>query len=405
MKKLITLILTICIIALSACGSKDASTAPAADDTVASSKEEASEEKKEETESDAVRAADDADLSEDDVDEDDNDNEEEIEAKNGVLSNGVFSIALPKAAEGKYVATMTDNSIAIYEAENHKNGFGGFVYSIDMWADPDDYAGSPYTKFGELKDPDGKIYDATIIFATDAQWDVSKSSEMPEDYKILFDSAEDAEKSVASVIGGTFEYGGGTKGEDLYSDVIAQFKKAISEGWDATKLEENDMSTVYYVVTQGDEKANAMDVTGYAFKDINSDGVDEMLVGEITEGQSKGTIYDIYTMIDRKPAHVISGWDRNRYYALEGGVIANEWSESAASSGVCSYYLQPNSTELVGQIGVKEDYSENESKPWYVTYDVDKDEWQSCTEAEYNEYLGRINDYVRLDFTPFSKAK
>ena len=399
-KKIMALITAIIMISLTACAAAPAQApAPAtAEDTAAA---DASSEAVDESDiGDTADAADDEDY----IDEEDSEPkaEEITPDADGNLSNGFITITMPKDTQGLYIALATDHSIGIYDKEQRDDGFGGYVFSVQTYAEPDQYAGGLDIKYGEMTDQDGQVYDVTVMEATDVQWDYEKYSEMPDSYGKLYGAKEEVVNSLKPVQGGEYVPGKGTKGEDLYGDVIEQFRTAISEGWDANKLEENDMSSMYYAVTQGDGNPDAMKITGYAYKDLNSDGIDELVVGEIAEGDYKGTIYDIYTMIDRKPAHVVSGYGRSRYYAVPS-LIVNEYSDSAAVSGITSFYLTPNSTEMIPQIALKEDYSEDENAPWYRATDVDKDEWEKVTEDEYNEYLGRINEFIRFDFTPFGK--
>ncbi len=381
-KKIIALLLAGCMAATAGCGGTEAATKPAGDAAEESTAEAASEEYSDGQETTAKELKADA---------------------NGVLSNGLFSITMPKDTEGIYVAYGTDDSIEICDKEASESGFGGFVFSIQGYADPEEYSGGLDVKKGEMTDSKGTIYDITVVDPTDVQWDFEKSDKMPDTYAKLASCEEDVIKSLKSDVGGEFVYGGGTKGEELYGDVIAQFRKAISEGWDAQKLEDNDMSTIYFVVTQTDDNIDPMKATGYAYMDINADGIDELVTGEIEEAKTIGTVYDIYTMVNRKPAHVVSGWDRNRYYLSTGTIIVNDFSDSAASSGRIMYILTPNTTELFPQIGVKYDATEDESKPWYVSHSPETDEWESITEAEYDEYMGRNEEAEKIDLTPFAE--
>ena len=319
---------------------------------------------------------------------------------NGVLAGDLFSVTVPADVTG-YVAFSSPNGIELCDKEARDAGFGGYVFSIQAYKNPGDYAGGLDTKKGEIHSQD-EIYDVTITQATDVQWDYEKYTAMPESYEKIYKSMDDIVNSIKPAGGGEYIAGAGTKGEDLYGDVIEQFKTAISEGWDANKLEENGMSSMYYAMSQYENAPDVMKVTGYAYTDMNSDGIDELAVGEITEGEDKGLIYDIYTMIDRKPAHVVSGYPRDRYYALNGGLIVNEASGGADLTEVVSYYITPNSTELIPQIAVKYDAYENKDNPWFVSFSYEEGEWDKISEDEFNEYLGRMDDIKRLDFTPFA---
>ena len=315
--------------------------------------------------------------------------------ENGVLSNGLFTITMPKETEGTYLAYATDNRISVFEKAANEAGFGGFTFSVEAYKEPSEYAGGMDMKVGEMTAADGTVYDVTRSYPSDMQWDYNKSEDMPAEYAALYDGAEDIIKTL-SCDGGSFTYGAGTKGEDLYRDTLAQLSKAVDEKWDASKLEENDMSPMYFSV----EKA------GYAYRDVNHDGIDELLVGEITDGEMKGVIYDIYTMADRKPVHVLSGTSRDCYFVLDSGFIMNKYSGGAGMSGFQTYDIEPNTTNLLPQVGLKYDSYENEEKPWFVTYsEPEKEEWEGITEEEYNTNLERFENIDRIDFTPLTEAE
>ena len=146
---------------------------------------------------------------------------------------------------------------------------------------------------------------------------------------------------------------------------------------------------------------NALDNVGYVYYDLNGDGIEELLIGEIAEGEWKGVVYDIYTMVDRKPRHVVSGGERNRYYACDGTFVCNEYSSSAFESGVLVYILVENSTELFPQVSFKYESSENPKKPWFIAYSDGK--WDNVDEKTYNERKKVFDSYERFNFTPLSK--
>ena len=112
-------------------------------------------------------------------------------------------------------------------------------------------------------------------------------------------------------------------------------------------------------------------------------------------------------MVDRTPAHVVSGWDRNRYYISNGSMIANEYSDGANSSGLSVYILDSNSTDFTFQLGVKYDGYADEKNPWFVAHNKEGDDykWESTTEDEYNEISKRFENHVKLNYIPFSSLK
>ncbi len=321
---------------------------------------------------------------------------------NTEAENKIFEITMPEDLDGTYDVKSNKNGYAVYDKEAEDAGFGGYAFSVYAYENPSDYAGGMDEKVGEIKDGDKTLYDIVVEYPSDVQYDYEKYKDgMPESYEKLYEGAEDIVKTLDPIEEGDFEWGAGCKGEDLYGDVIEKFKTAMEEKWDSNKLEEEDMSPEYNAVTVA-YGGDAMDKVGYYFMDLNHDGVEELMVGEIAEGDLKGTIYDIYTIVDRKPAHVVSGSARDRYYALESGMICNEYSGGADLSGWQSYDIEPNTVNLLPQLGIKEDGYEDKDNPWFANYGSSDEEWEKIDEKQFDEYMSRFT-YVRPDFTPLTK--
>ena len=321
---------------------------------------------------------------------------------NQEADNEIFTITMPEDLDGKYVIESRKNGYYVYDKEAKDAGFGGFAFSVFAYEKPSEYAGGMDMKVGEIRKDDKTLYDVVIEYPSDVQYDYTKyEDEMPESYEKLYNGAEDIVKTLKSSQG-DLVWGAGCDGKDMYSEVIEKHIKAIEEKWDSNKLEEEEMSPEYNAIRVATGGA-ALDGVGYAFYDTNNDGIDELLIGEIAEGDLKGTVYDIYTMIDRSPAHVVSGSARDRYYAMEHGMICNEYSSGADNSGWQSYDIEPNTANLMPQLGVKMDGYENKDKPWFVDYG-DPEEWENIDEEQFDEFKSRF-EYVRFDFTPLSEYK
>ncbi|MCR4807347.1 MAG: haloacid dehalogenase-like hydrolase [Lachnospiraceae bacterium] len=316
--------------------------------------------------------------------------------------NDIFDITMPEELEGTYKVESRQNGYVVYDLEANEAGFGGYAFSVYAYKDPSEYAGGLDMKRGEIKKGNETLYDIVVEYPSDVQYDYTKYEDgMPDSYKALYDGAEDIIKTLVPKGEGEYVHGAGCKGEDMYSDVLKKYVKAVKGKWDSNKLEEEDMSPEYNainVATGGD----AINNVGYAYFDVNNDGIDELLIGEIAEGDLKGTVYDIYTMEDREPVHVLSGTGRNRYYALEYGMICNERSLGAGAMEWQSYDIEPNTVNLLPQLGVKEDAYEDMNSPWSVNFGSE-DEWEKIDEEAFDDYKSRF-EYVRFDFTPLAKA-
>ena len=84
-------------------------------------------------------------------------------------------------------------------------------------------------------------------------------------------------------------------------------------------------------------------------------------------------------------------------------MIINEGSGGADDTEWQTYDIEPNTTNLLPQLGVKMDGYENADKPWFVNY-AEPDNWENITEEEFDEFMSRF-EYIRLDFTPLSSFK
>ncbi|MCR5508703.1 MAG: hypothetical protein K6F34_08440 [Lachnospiraceae bacterium] len=314
--------------------------------------------------------------------------------------NSVFALTIPEEYDGTYVVMSGPNGYSVYDKEAMEADFGGFVFSVYAYTDPSEYAGGMDMKVGEIISDDGEtLYDIVRSYASDIQYDYTKYEDhMPKTYEALYNGAEDMIKSIKPLVEGSFVWRAGCDGEGMYDEVLLKHITAVNEKWDAGRLEEEDMSPQYAEIMQ--TKDDPLAHIGYAYRDVNCDGIDELLIGEILTDDLKGTIYDIYTMVDRKCAHVVSGTMRDRYYALEYGMICNEYSGGAGMSGWESYDIEPNTVNLMPQLGLKEDTYEDEDAPWFVSFG-EEDVWEPVAKEEFDDYRSRF-EYVRFDLTPLS---
>ncbi len=316
------------------------------------------------------------------------------------ISNGLFSIYLPEKAEGTYSLQKKSGGIYVYDKASKKAGFGGFVFGVKAYKNPADHAMMPGgRKLGELVDKKGNIYDMVLDQPTDVQYDYIRGES--DSYKLLYNLAETVR--IEGIKGNIYYKNQGMKGKDLYKEVLEKHIKAVKEKWDSEKLEEEDMSYMYNVIASSNK--NPLEKIGYTYYDTNGDGIEELLIGEIAQGDWKGVVYDIYTMIDRKKEHVVSGGSRNRYYVCDGSFICNEYSAGADESGMNVYTLIENSTELFPQVGFKYDGYTNKKNPWFISYNIEENDWENVTEQKYKERKSTFDKYERFDYTPLAEIK
>ncbi|MBR2068379.1 MAG: hypothetical protein IJ877_01325 [Candidatus Gastranaerophilales bacterium] len=316
------------------------------------------------------------------------------EFKDAVLKNRLFSISIPQNLKGFYTVKKEKNKISIYHKNSKHSGFGGFAFGIKAYKNPADHAVLPGSrKLGELTDKKGNLYDIVLKHPTDVQYDYTKSETPPESFKLLYDLGENI--NIKGINGATYFKNQGMKGEDLYQSILEKYKTALIEKWDSDKLEKENMSYMYNIIPSNK--------IGYTYYDINADGIDELVIGEIAQGNWRGVIYDIYTMVDRKPAHVISGGQRNRYYVCDNSFVCREYSSGAAESGVDVYNLVENSTELFPQVSFKYDGYKNPKNPYFISYSDEN--YENYPEKEFRERKKIFEKYERFNYIPLNNIQ
>ena len=129
-----------------------------------------------------------------------------------------------------------------------------------------------------------------------------------------------------------------------------------------------------------------------------------MLIGEIAKNNLKGIVYDIYTMVDRKPAHVVSGGHRDSFYICNDVFVCNEKIQGAMEKDWFVYILLNNSTELFPQVGFKYDKYENKKNPWFISYNFEKDEWDNVSKQKFFDRKKTFDKYERFNYIPLNKS-
>lgn len=106
---------------------------------------------------------------------------------------------------------------------------------------------------------------------------------------------------------------------------------------------------------------------GYILRDLDGNGVEELIFGENGENGWDGIVYDLYTIADGEVVHIFDGWARNRYYLCENGCIANESSGGAAYSTYAYYTYEGTELTLVEAVIYHEEMTFYSTE--YTTYE------------------------------------
>ena len=139
---------------------------------------------------------------------------------------------------------------------------------------------------------------------------------------------------------------------------------------------------------------------GYMIRDLDGNGVEELIFGENNRGGGKGFIYHLYTIVDGKVIHIANGGGRSRYYLCENGCIAHEGSSSAFETEY-SYYTYKG-TELTLIEAVIFDFEKQlySTKYPYYLEEYPPELYQDITDEEIDEVIAKYV-YEWHQFTPF----
>lgn len=187
------------------------------------------------------------------------------------------------------------------------------------------------------------------------------------------------------------------KEHDYYRELIAAAEECIQTR-DVKILEKYGFSSA--IMTPGE-----YGIRGYLIEDIDGNGIDELIFGESrTERNSSwdSMIYDVYTISDGEPVHVLNGWERNRYYFCENGMIANEGSSGAANSNYSYFTFEGSKLHLVESVIY--DGTKDAEHPWFYSTEseYDAEEAEPISEEKAVEIRQKYI-YENPAFTPFVK--
>lgn len=175
--------------------------------------------------------------------------------------------------------------------------------------------------------------------------------------------------------------------QKYYEPLLDLYRQAFRENWDAPTCMQNGLSLM--VAHRGDYYEDL----GYAMKDLDGNGIDELI---ITDGTN---IYDLYTIIQDEevaPLHLVSAMERIQYYLTTDGWIYNLGSGGAAVSYHTLYSLEGRELKLLE--GYMMDADTDPNNPWFY-YDG-QNRLGKCPTTE---AAAAMDSYVfaEIPFTPF----
>ncbi len=240
------------------------------------------------------------------------------------------------------------------------------------------------------KDNEGKNEEKTSV-SSDAN-EADKKDEASNDVDIS-EGIEDVKKDYESILNGIYEYIRDFSSESDYEDEeVGLFEELL----------------------YGCEKRNGLDGVGYALKDINADGVDELFIIGIDEYEESehSAVLSIYTYVGDLPEFVDAGYSRKALYIGKNSEILEYGSQSAAISTVGRYTLPMGSNKLetaefyFTYAFEEDDYTTRYFKNSAGVIDVDSDEKTEVSEAEFWNFSKESDELIAaIPVTSFRNYK
>lgn len=144
---------------------------------------------------------------------------------------------------------------------------------------------------------------------------------------------------------------------------------------------------------------------GFCYYDVNSDGVQELLIGPVGPDYSSAWIFDAYTVADGQCITLFQGYERDYLVLLSDGTLVNRSSSGASVNSDVFSHLEGGA--LVPFYSLIVNSTVNVDNPYFVSNggDMNSDPatWQSISQQEYEQISAAYEaQSVTLDYTPIS---
>ena len=182
-----------------------------------------------------------------------------------------------------------------------------------------------------------------------------------------------------------------------YAPVLEKLKAGLSNTDDPFAMEE-DFSYMFFVSYTESQP-------GALLADLNGDGTPELLLGNAAwdaDVYGPAYFYDLYTLVDGEPVHVVSSGERYRYYLRRDGQIGYQGSGGAAYSYAALYRFGGVGLQCVGMVLTDEYgcyYADFECYESYSATPIDDATWQACAQSFCSELVDPL-PFAPLDQAP-----
>lgn len=186
--------------------------------------------------------------------------------------------------------------------------------------------------------------------------------------------------------------------EGTYEEIIKKYQDIFMVTPTTQELLDNDMSIMFSYYE------SPLKETGYIITDVDGNGVEELVIGQMSgTGSWEGLIIEMYTMVDGKVVRLLSSQERDRFFIMKDGTVANEASSSAADSWCNIYNIEADGT-LGFKEGIYTTLGDEAEAEYFVPDNAGDDKMITG-----DEYFSKLSEYEQqydmLDLTPIADFK
>lgn len=196
--------------------------------------------------------------------------------------------------------------------------------------------------------------------------------------------------------------------EPVFTEVLDVLKNGYDHDREYRYVSDGLMERVMY---PGD--ADLLNDTGYILKDINKDGVPELLIGynerfTIDDEVERSYILNMFTIKDGEPYTVFEGWGRSRYWPLSDRQFYYSGSGGASNMIIGENHISEDGCEIVwDDCYFSEEDTEGNIHVYHNTtgvWDRDASERIDMSEYGFRDLMERYEKRcVLYTWTPFGK--
>ncbi|MCC8101833.1 MAG: DUF1311 domain-containing protein [Clostridiales bacterium] len=183
-----------------------------------------------------------------------------------------------------------------------------------------------------------------------------------------------------------------------YDEILQLYLTGLNAGWDASEFDENGLCYLAGYLSSADE-------LGYFLTDVDGDGTEELLVGQVSEEEYayQGMFYDFYTIKEDGLVQAAVSAERGRYYLCTDGVVAYEGSSSAFCSANAFYTFTRAELELTESV-LYDAWEDEENPYFYSITDVWEDHSTSISQEEAAALLN-AHEYMEISYIALSEVE